>query len=309
METDAQPTKSESKGHRLPCHPHLLVGLAIVPIFYFINKLFLAFYFGRASQRYADLEPQINPWLILLELSLLVLLLRLSKRSWFQFSLRTLMIFVTLFAVACSWFAVKMQQARRQREAVEAIVKLGGKVMYDYQSREQNEPVVAIVKSGGQVMYDYQFYEYEIQSARPPGPAWLRNILGDDFFCTVVDAQPKDDASMPILKDLSGIRTLNLRYSQVTDAGLEYLKGLPQLKLLLLSGTQVTDAGLEHLKGLTQLQRLELNANITDTGLEHLKGLPQLKYLQLIDTKVTDEGVKKFRQALPNCHISPSNTL
>jgi hypothetical protein len=37
---------------------------------------------------------------------------------WFQYSLRTLMIIVTLFAIACSWFAVKMQQARRQREAV-----------------------------------------------------------------------------------------------------------------------------------------------------------------------------------------------
>ena len=44
-----------------------------------------------------------------------------SKRRWHQYSLRTLLILVTLFAVACSWFAVKMQQARRQREAVEYI--------------------------------------------------------------------------------------------------------------------------------------------------------------------------------------------
>jgi hypothetical protein len=28
--------------------------------------------------------------------------------------------------IACSWFAVKMQQAKRQREAVEAVRKLGG---------------------------------------------------------------------------------------------------------------------------------------------------------------------------------------
>jgi hypothetical protein len=48
-----------------------------------------------------------------------------SPRRWFQYSLRTLLIFVTLFAVACSWFAVKLGQARRQREAVEALFILG----------------------------------------------------------------------------------------------------------------------------------------------------------------------------------------
>jgi hypothetical protein len=28
------------------------------------------------------------------------------KRRWYQYSLRTLLICVTLFAVACSWFAI-----------------------------------------------------------------------------------------------------------------------------------------------------------------------------------------------------------
>jgi hypothetical protein len=48
------------------------------------------------------------------------------KLRWFQFSLRTLLVFVTLCAIPCSWLAVKMQQAKRQREAVVAIEKLGG---------------------------------------------------------------------------------------------------------------------------------------------------------------------------------------
>ncbi|MGD0382246.1 MAG: hypothetical protein ABSA77_01915 [Thermoguttaceae bacterium] len=54
------------------------------------------------------------------------------QRHWYQYSLRTLMIVVTLFAVVCSWFAVKMQQARRQREAVEELLKFDGYVGYDY---------------------------------------------------------------------------------------------------------------------------------------------------------------------------------
>jgi hypothetical protein len=52
---------------------------------------------------------------------------------WYQFSLRTLLIFVTLFACVCSWFAVKMKEARRQKEAVVALEKLHACIMYDYE--------------------------------------------------------------------------------------------------------------------------------------------------------------------------------
>jgi hypothetical protein len=55
------------------------------------------------------------------------------KLRWYQFSLRTLLIGVTLVACACSWLAVKMQQARRQKEAVEAIGKAGGAIRYENQ--------------------------------------------------------------------------------------------------------------------------------------------------------------------------------
>ncbi len=111
------------------------------------------------------------------------------KRRWHQYSLRTLLIFVTLFAIACSWFAVKMQQARKQREAVEAIEKLGGWVIYDNQFDDSDD-----------IWKD----------RKPAVSAWLRKILGDDFFRTVVSAEQIHDASMPILKDLNEIRQLNL---------------------------------------------------------------------------------------------------
>ena len=46
-----------------------------------------------------------------------------SRRRWFQYSLRTLMLIVLLCAIACSWFASKMQEVRKQREADEAFRK------------------------------------------------------------------------------------------------------------------------------------------------------------------------------------------
>jgi hypothetical protein len=58
------------------------VVLAGIPIFYFINKLLLAFYFGHASWKYAEYEPQDNPWLILVEILFLFFLLWLSKLRW-----------------------------------------------------------------------------------------------------------------------------------------------------------------------------------------------------------------------------------
>ena len=79
------------------------------------------------------------------------------KRRWLQFSLRTLLVFVTLSAFASGWFVVKMQRARRQREAVKAIVEAGGRVWYDY---EVNAPTGSVPK--------------------PPGPAWMRKLLGEN---------------------------------------------------------------------------------------------------------------------------------
>ena len=54
------------------------------------------------------------------------------KRRWIHFSLRMFLDFVAVIAIGCGWFAYKLNQARQQRQAVEAILKLGGHVTSDY---------------------------------------------------------------------------------------------------------------------------------------------------------------------------------
>ena len=54
----------------------------------------------------------------------------IKRRRWFRFSLRMLLVVVT---VLCVWLGFKVNAARRQKEAVEAILKAGGQVSYDYQ--------------------------------------------------------------------------------------------------------------------------------------------------------------------------------
>jgi len=210
------------------------------------------------------------------------------RLRWYQLSLRTLLVVVLVASLGMSWFAVRMQRARKQREVVAAIVEMGGRVTYDY---------------------EFDASGHYIPHPEPPGPAWLRKLLGDDFFTDVRSVRflgtHVKAAELIHLKGLTRLQRLYLSDTQVTDADLEHLKGLTNLHTLCLDGTRVTDAGLECLKGLTQLQRLDLWATgVTDAGLEHLKGLTNLQSLCLEGTQVTDAGVNNLKKALPNCTIS-----
>ena len=70
-----------------------------------------------------------------------------------------------LCALACSWLAVKKQQADRQREAISAIRKSGGTAWYA-----------------------------DGASPNPPAPTWLIDTLGVDFFADVASVHFANDA-------------------------------------------------------------------------------------------------------------------
>ena len=100
----------------------------------------------------------------ILSLTFLWFLAALLFRLRFQFSIRSLLLLTLVVAVLCSWLAVQGKQAREQREAVKAIEKLGGTALNDLELEPPNGP---------------------LQRAEPP--AWLRKLLGDDFFRSVTD--------------------------------------------------------------------------------------------------------------------------
>ena len=221
-------------------------------------------------------------------------------RRRYQYSLRTLLVFVTLCAVACSWFAVKMQRARRQREAAKAIMKLGGFVGYDY------EPTPSGIRLQGV----------------PPGLDWLQEILGNDFFSAIVyvnlsnknidtdggrrfavlDNTPSLEANTVDPKTGKPHRLLEAK--SIADTELECLKDLEGLQYLDLSGTGITDDGMKNLAGLRRIEYLGLDGTqITDAGLLITKRMTKLKNLTLKNTKVTDAGVEGLQKAMPNLKI------
>jgi hypothetical protein len=199
------------------------------------------------------------------------------RLRWYQYSLRSLFVLTVLVAIGGSWFAWKKQQVERERVAAKVFKELGGSVDYNWGYFAKARP-----------------------NTQPPGPAWLRGWLGDDFFAHVVflnlHSCPVADADLEHLRDLPRLEIVYLDYTKVTDAGLENLRDLRQLTNLSLKSTKVTDVGLEHLRGMTQLKRLELSrTDLTDDGLERLKAMIQLEYLDLHSTDVTDAGLEHLK--------------
>ena len=266
----------------------LVIGLLVVECLLWLSERFQ--WFGFNSHKGWTVLIAVALVGIALVLMLLWFAVALLFRWRFQFSIRSLLVVVVVVAIPCSWMAVEMKKAREQKEVVEAIKKMGGSVYHDWEVNQTNASPPAPAKP------------------QPPGAAWLRSIVGDDFFANVegmlLYRTQVTDAGLANLAGLTQLRKLGLDDTKVTGAGLAHLAGLTQLQTLSLGRTEVTDAGLENLQGLTGLQVLSLDdTQITDAGLAHLRGLTALQTLYLHDMKVTDAGVKKLQEALPNSKI------
>ena len=217
-----------------------------------------------------------------LVLMFLWFLAALIFRRRFQFSILSLLVLVAVVALPCSWLATAKERASKQRQVVEWIEKTGGRVFYDYQLTPSD-------RTG------YLYPGDWVRGGMPPGPPWLRKLLGDDLFVNVgyvaLAGHEVRDAGLGRLEGLTQLRLLTLHNTEVSEAGLEHLEGLTQLRVLSLTQSTVNDAGLEHLKGLTKLRWLGLHATrVSDAGLQYIKGLTQLRMLLLGPPRLVTPG-------------------
>lgn len=234
---------------------------------------------------------------------------------WYQYRLRTFLVFLALCAV---WLGMISRRARQQRTAVEKIKALGGTVVYDYAKAR-----------GG------RWNEFDPKNSAA-GPAWLRSFIGEDYFQTVVQVNLSkvkvSDDDLAILENLPDVESVDLSGTEISndglvhvegmrklkglflwktlidDRGLAHLRNLTDLRLLILDGTTVTDAGMENLQGLTNLEDwLGLtDTQMSDEGLKYFKGFKKLKEINLLRTKVTEHGAEELKSSLPNLRISYS---
>ena len=211
-------------------------------------------------------------------LMLLWFLAAVLFRRRFQFGIRSLLVLTVAVALPCSWLSWEMKKAREQKAAVAAIEQ-SGLIGHDYE----------VDPSGNY-----------LPGSCPPTPAWLQDLLGEDFFASVsylnlINTQPTD-AQMEDLKKFDQLHFLYGFCAKLSDPQMENLRGLAQLQTLDIAATKVTDAGLKPLTTLTQLQTLNLEAiDLTDEGLKNVEGLSKLQNLYLDETKVTDAGLRILR--------------
>jgi Leucine-rich repeat (LRR) protein len=293
------PTPTRRWYHVTPTR--FFVGLLAVQVFLFLSERFHWFPFNDHKSWAVLIAVGVVGLAVLVMLVWGLACVLLRRR--FQFGVRSLLLFLVAVSVPLGWFAWEMQKAKRQREAVEAVVGLGGSVAYEYQ-RE------------GRIGWP----NTQAESATP---AWLRKPLGDDFFCNAeeVGYGGNDIKSLVVhlrelphleslqfpfgqitgdrlehLAALTNIEALNLRRTRVTDEGLNHLAALTNLRWLALGHTQITSDGLRHLAGLTNLESLSVNDTaITDAGVAHLRMLTNLNFLELSSTEITDNGLEHLK--------------
>lgn len=210
---------------------------------------------------------------------------RAPRRWGLRFSMRSLLIAVTIFCVALGW---RLNRARQQREAVKAIKEAGGWVYYDYQT------------------YDPNTAEFDLK-AEPWEPEWLRESVGIDFWHDVIGlnmsyheegGKRRDNKQSPVnisghLARLPRLKFLALTKHSVDDAGMQYVSRLKELEALFYwDADGVTDVGARHLASCPRLSYLFLEStDIGDAGLQSLAKLEGLEALVLPGNNITDEGL------------------
>jgi len=140
------------------------------------------------------------------------------RPSRLQFSLQGFLMLVALLAV---WLGVVVHRARVERDAIKAIKDLGGAVIYDCE-----------LKYAQSEKYGFSF---SIHLDRPPpGPAWLRRLIGDEFFqdAEIVFLDPDVPAAnqvkaIPHLQQLRMLRFVGISRDMSCAANAKFKASLP----------------------------------------------------------------------------------
>lgn len=97
------------------------------------------------------------------------------------------------------------------------------------------------------------------------------------------------------LPHLTGLKALNVKFSDFSDADLKYLDSLSNLSYLNVSATNVTGDGLARMKFLNKLTSLHAGSVVNiQTLLERVAEMPKLSQLSLHANLLEDDAMKEI---------------
>lgn len=222
------------------------------------------------------------------------------RRRWLRFSVRGLLLAVT---VLCVWLAWHVDRGNRQRDAAAAVRETGGAALYDYEADiydsgysfsnclrepstwERIEGQIGREYCNDVVIVDFTFAEEAGKGIESldgfPRLRWL-HAPGESIT----------DDSLDHIAEQSRLEQLHLRGASITDDGLQSICRLRRLSHLSVAECDIGDVGVRHIAAIRSLRHLNLcGTRITDAGLRLLRELPSLEALVLRDTDITDAGI------------------
>jgi hypothetical protein len=207
---------------------------------------------------------------------------RPARRHWrFQFSLRTLLLFVSVVGVLCGYLGMFIQSAQKQRKAVAQIQRLGGQVNYDYEFGHHDSPPT------------------------PPGPSFLRRIFGEDAFANVKyvslysETNTIRDEDLIVLRELPKVDQLYLWSPGITDRGMKIVAENRNLQQLSLVDVNISGDGLMLFGKNERLESLYLHAaSIDDSTISGIETQGSVRCLILRKTGLTDAGLASVARLL-----------
>jgi hypothetical protein len=204
-----------------------------------------------------------------------------SRKIWGpRLSVRAMMLLVLALGLWLGWMTYC---ARDQRDAVEAITRSGGYVVYD---RDLQDPFRR---------QHARFFE------------WLEDLIGIDYLSHVSEIAfdgRATDADLMEIGRLSRLQRLSISSSPISDDGLKNLRGLTSLRQLFLHGTSISDEALVNLQGLARLELLTLvDTQITDAGLTHLRRLRCLQELD-VPSRISDRAIQTLQRDLASVQVN-----
>jgi hypothetical protein len=218
------------------------------------------------------------------------------NRRFLQFGLRTLLIVVTVCALAGGWLAERMH---RRQAALRTIAAAGGSHSTEFNRRQLD---VAL--------------SYSLRKPLPPAErTWRERLLGDLQRDVQFTAGPPLSAeTFDAVAAIGEVKMLGFHEARLNDDGLARLGGLRHIETLVAHGCAITDRSAPVLASFQKLRWLELSdTQITDAGVPHLVKLQKLAVLRIQGTKITDRGFAQLA-ALKNLRDltigdSPNNPM